>query len=175
MKKYMKIIAPVLLVVMIWNIKPTWAYLTESVTEVVNTFFPTNVEGEIKEELDGNVKESITVEYTGSTAGYVRIKLVPEIKDKKGNIVLNPISIDDFTYAKGDMTNWFLKDGYYYYKLVVKPADKNPELVFPFTNIKAPTVDAGCTASLTVLAQTVDEIHVEDAWGVILNNGVIES
>ncbi len=170
-------IAPVLLIAVVLHIKPTLAYLEASMSEVVNTFFPTKVETELEEDLEGDVKKSITVEYTGTTAGYVRVQLVPELRDKEGNLVAEQISMDDFEFSKGDMTNWIESDGYYYYKKVVQPSENHPKLQLPITNISVK--DLGSYKEnipvLSVLVQTVDELHVEEAWKVTLSGGVIES
>ncbi len=177
-KKCLKVVAPLLLVITVWNIQPTFAYLAENVPEVLNNFMPTKVPGKIEEEIEGNVKKSIAVEYQGNTAGYVRVKLVPEYQDDKGNLLVNKISMEDFTFENEiKKSNWIEKDGYYYYKSLVQPAaigESNPRLQFPFKNIKAPAEKEGMNAALNVLVQTVDELHVEKAWGVTLINGVIE-
>ncbi len=168
----MKIITPVLLVVMIWNIKPTFAYLMESIPAVINTFHPTNVESEVKEDIEGEVKKTVKVQYNGNTEGYVRVKLIPEYRDADGNLALEEISLSDFSYdTDATNTDWFEKDGYYYYKYVAKP--DCADLALPLSNIEAPTSTDGNTAILSVLVQTVDELHVKDAWKVTLDNGVI--
>ena len=177
-KKYFKVVAPLLLVLTIWNIQPTFAYLAENIPEVLNGFRPTNVKGEIEEDIEGEVKKSVLVEYKGNTAGYVRVKLVPEYRDDEGNLTVEPISIKDFTYDNEIGTSdWFEKDGCYYYRLLVQPAkgdESNPKLQFPFKNITAPVSKEGNTAVLNVLVQTVDELHVEEAWKVIVTDGVIK-
>ena len=65
-----------LLLVATMAIGGSMAFLTTKTPEVVNTFTPAHVEPDVKEDFNGTVKSSITVQNTGDIDAYIRVKLV---------------------------------------------------------------------------------------------------
>ena len=152
----------------------TFALLKASTAPVENTFTAAKSGTDIVEELDGNQKKSIVVKNTGTAVSYVRVKLVMNwVDDTTGNIV----SGDNLPTVVLNESNWFLKDGIYYYKMPV--AANNGET----TNLlKTPITEpadkpAGCHLEVTVLAESIQAAPskaVQQSWGVgVDSNGYL--
>ena len=87
--------------------------------EVQNTMVPGKVPIEIVEQIDGTTKTSITIKNTGNIDAYIRVAVVSNAVDEKGNVIAgtsdNKINAND---------KWqLLSDGYYYYKGTVAPGN----------------------------------------------------
>ena len=92
----------------------TLAWLSDQTPAVVNTFAVPENTPEVKEEFDGSVKSSVTIQNTGNITSYVRVKLVGNWVDGSDNVIPEP---EDSTLTGWPVTvadGWFEKDGWYY-------------------------------------------------------------
>ena len=149
----------------------TFALLKASTAPVTNTFTAAKSGTDIVEELDGNQKKSIVVKNTGTAVSYVRVKLVCNWVDKDGNVSATPVPAPTITNS-----DWFEKDGIYYYTKPVAPTGQTSNLLDgnPITQPNAPE---GCHLEVTVLAESIQAAPskaVTDSWGVrVDNNGYL--
>ena len=153
----------------------TFALLKASTAPVENTFTAAKSGTDIVEELDGNQKKSIVVKNTGTAVSYVRVKLVMNwVDDTTGNIV----SGDNLPTVVLNESDWFEKDGIYYYKMPVAPDGKTENLLKADSPITEPAdKPAGCHLEVTVLAESIQaapSTAVQQSWGVgVDSNGYL--
>lgn len=153
----------------------TFALLKASTAPVENTFTAAKSGTDIVEELDGNQKKSIVVKNTGTAVSYVRVKLVMNwVDDTTGNIV----SGDNLPTVVLNESDWFEKDGIYYYKMPVAPDGKTENLLKADSPITEPADKPdGCHLEVTVLAESIQaapSAAVQQSWGVgVDSNGYL--
>lgn len=149
----------------------TLAYLKANTSPVTNTFKAATSEIKIDENVKNGEKSSIQVENTGTATSYVRVKLVMNWVDGNGKVVsggkLPEVALNE--------SDWFMKDGIYYYTKPVGPKDSTANLLKdPITQPNAPE---GCHLEVTVLAESIQAAPskaVTDSWGVrVDNNGYL--
>lgn len=144
----------------------TVALLKANTAPVTNTFTAAKSEITIKEDVKNGKKSSIQVENKGTATSYVRVKLVMNWVDGKGNIV----SGDNLPMVTLNSDNsWFRgSDGIYYYRTPVAPKDSTANLLKdPITQTNAPD---GCHLEVTVLAESIQaapSTAVEGAWTAV--------
>lgn len=146
----------------------TFALLKANTDPVTNTFTAAKSGTDIVEELDGNQKKSIVVKNTGTAVSYVRVKLVMNwVDNTTGNIV----SGDNLPTVVLNESDWFEKDGIYYYKMPVAPDGKTENLLKADSPITEPAdKPAGCHLEVTVLAESIQaapSAAVEGAWTAV--------
>lgn len=148
----------------------TFALLKANTAPVENTFTAAKSETYIDEVLEGSQKTSIKVKNTGTATSYVRVKLVMNWVDGKGNIV----SGDNLpTVELNTDDGWFEKGGIYYYKTPVGPKDSTANLLQEGKPIKQENAPNGCHLEVTVLAESIQaapSTAVEGAWKVVKVN-----
>lgn len=149
----------------------TLAVISQQSGTVQNTFSAATCDIHIDEDIKDDVKQSVTVQNDGTSPVYVRVAVVINCLDEKGNII--PGKAPEFVLND---TNWTkLEDGYYYYKGILAPRDKTHNLLkknFPLVvngqnyqmDVLAQAIQAGGTTSDGVPA-------VQDAWGATYENG----
>ncbi len=144
----------------------TFALLKANTAPVENTFTAAKSETYIDEVLEGSQKTSIKVKNTGTATSYVRVKLVMNWVDGKGNIV----SGDNLpTVELNTVDAWFEKGGIYYYKTPVGPKDSTANLLQEGKPIKQENAPNGCHLEVTVLAESIQAAPsqaVTASWGV---------
>lgn len=149
----------------------TLAYLKANTSPVTNTFTAAKSDIKIDENVENGEKSSIQVENIGTATSYVRVKLVCNWVDKDGNVSATPVSAPTITNS-----DWFEKDGIYYYTKPVAPTGQTSNLLDgnPITQPNAPE---GCHLEVTVLAESIQAAPskaVTDSWGVrVDNNGYL--
>lgn len=151
----------------------TFALLKANTDPVTNTFTAAKSGTHIDEELEGSQKTSIKVQNTGTAVSYVRVKLVMNWVDESGNVSATPVNI-----TPSITDNWFLKDGIYYYKMLVAPDGKTENLLKADSPITEPAdKPAGCHLEVTVLAESIQAAPskaVQQSWGVgVDSNGYL--
>lgn len=142
----------------------TFALLKASTAPVQNTFTAAKSETYIDEVLEGSQKTSIKVKNTGTATSYVRVKLVCNWVDKDGNVSATPAPVPTITNS-----DWFVKDGIYYYTTPVAPNDKTSNLLNG-NPIKQPEgAPEGYHLEVTVLAESIQaapDTAVQQSWDV---------
>lgn len=153
----------------------TMAWLTTHSDGLTNTFTPAKIEGEVKETFNSpfNTKNNVYIQNTSDAPVYVRVALVPTWVNAAHEPMAEPCSLDDLDITWGDNkeTDWFVKDGYYYYKTPVS-ADGETSVLIQSATVKADKTPAGCTMNLQVLLQMIQAepaSAVTQAWGVTVN------
>lgn len=141
----------------------TVALLVAHTNAVTNTFKAAESGTHIEEKTEGGEKSSIIVENTGTATSYVRVKLVCNWVDKDGNVSATPVPAPTITNS-----DWFVKDGIYYYKMPVALNGETSNLLqdHPITQGEAPD---GYHLEVTVLAESIQAAPSEavtDSWHV---------
>lgn len=151
-----------LVLILVCTVGGTVAYLVTHTDPVVNTFTPGEVSCQVEEKFEGNnVKTEAVVKNTGNVPAYIRVAVVANTIDAKGNITGMKTLEGWLNTAK-----WTEVDGFYYYKGVVQPGDVTADLLdkdIPLTGIQ-----------VTILAsaiQSMPDAAVEDAWNMSYNSG----
>jgi hypothetical protein len=143
----------------------TFALLKAHTAPVTNTFTAAKSGTDIVEKLDGNQKTSIQVINTGTATSYVRVKLVCNWVDKDENVSATPAPAPKITNS-----DWFEKDGIYYYTKPVAPTGQTSNLLED-NPIKQPEgAPDGCHLEVTVLAESIQaapSTAVEGAWTAV--------
>lgn len=149
----------------------TVALLVAHTNAVTNTFKVAESGTHIEEVTKDGVKSSIIVQNTGTATSYVRVKLVCNWVDKDKNVSATPAPAPVITNS-----DWFVKDGIYYYKMPVALNGETSNLLqnHPITQGEAPD---GCHLEVTVLAESIQAAPskaVTDSWGVdVGSNGYL--
>lgn len=148
----------------------TLAFLMVTTPSLTNVFQYGHVTCKVDETFQDNVKTMVSIENTGDTQSYIRVKLVFTWKDKDGNVSAQPVKTGDYDLEL-NMDGWFEKEGYYYAKAPVAPDNKTPVLIGKCTEVAAHAPD-GYTLSLEILADAIQSTPtkaVEQAWGVTVD------
>lgn len=140
----------------------TIAYIVTQTDKVENKFTPADVKIEIHETFKNNIKSSITVENVNDAKNvpcYIRVKLVSNMQDDKGNVI-GSAAIGDFQ----PNDNWFKgDDGCYYYKEVVAVGDATANLLA--AGQKITLADGQVVEVLAEGIQATPIDAVKAAWG----------
>lgn len=144
----------------------TMALLIDRTGSVQNTFTPGTVTPEIDEDFDGKVKENVRIRNTGNAPGFVRAVLTVNWVDNAGNVLAPAKEGADYTIEGLPGSDWFVKDGFYYYSSAVEDGGATGYL---FTRC-APVADAapaGGHLQVSIAAQAVQATAdaVANAWG----------
>ena len=147
----------------------TFALLKANTAPVTNTFKAATSDTHVDVKDSGNEKTGIFVKNEGTATSYVRVKLVMNwVSDDGKTISGEPVNID----VKYDTTNWFEKDGIYYYKTPVGPNMTTDNLLQKDKHITEPTEGKpeGYHLEVTVLAESIQaapSTAVEGAWTAV--------
>lgn len=136
------------------------AWLMAGTKPIKNVFEPGNVPPTIVEQMNGTVKNNVTVKNTGNVDAYIRAKLVFTWQNEEGEVLGVAPTSNDYTIS---WTNEGWKkgsDGYYYYTTPVAPGGSTGELA---TGIKqtTPNPAEGYTLHVEVLAESIQAEPVE--------------
>lgn len=146
----------------------TVALLKANTAPVTNTFKAATSETHVDVKDSGNEKTGIFVTNKGTATSYVRVKLVMNWVDGKGNIV----SGDNLPMVTLNSDNsWFRgSDGIYYYRTPVAPKDSTANLLQEGKPITQENAPEGCHLEVTVLAESIQaapSTAVEGAWTAV--------
>lgn len=149
----------------------TLALLKANTAPVTNTFTAAKSKITIEEKTDDGSKSEIYVKNEGTATSYVRVKLVCNWVDKDGNVSATPVPAPTITNS-----DWFEKDGIYYYTKPVAPTGQTSNLL-DGNPIKQPEgAPDGYHLEVTVLAESIQaapSTAVEGAWAVTVVNGAL--
>lgn len=157
----------------------TLAILVTKTNFIKNTFNYSNVACEVIESefINGKSveKSNVCVKNTGDTESYIRAAIIVTWKDPYGYVYAKaPKDGVDYEIVINE-TNWFEKDGFYYYSKPVKPSNKTDNLI-DRCSVKGSGLE-GYGLSVEILAsgiQSKPSKAVKDSWNVSVNsNGTI--
>lgn len=145
----------------------TIAYIVTQTDKVENKFTPADVQIAIQEDFDGTVKSSITVQNVQDAKNvpcYIRVKLVSNMQDDKGNVT-GSAAINAF-----ELNNKWFKgaDGCYYYKDVVAVGDSTANLLADGSKITLTTGQVVEVLAEGIQATPIDAVKA--AWGETIAN-----
>ncbi len=150
----------------------TVALLVAHTNAVTNTFTAAKSKITIEEKTDNGIKSEIYVKNEGTATSYVRVKLVCNWVDKDGNVSATPVPAPTITNS-----DWFVKDGIYYYKMPVAPNDQTSNLLDGNPITQPEGAPDGCHLEVTVLAESIQaapDSAVTEAWKVVkVDNGAL--
>lgn len=146
----------------------TIAYIVTQTDKVENKFTPADVKIQINETFENNVKSSITVQNVQDAKNvpcYIRVKLVSNMQDDKGNVI-GSAAIGEFKLND----KWFEGgDGCYYYRDVVAVGNSTADLL---ANGEKITLKSGQVVEVLAEGiQATPETAVTSAWPVKVVNG----
>ena len=163
-----------------------YAYMLHRSQTVNNQFVPAQVDCTVTETFQNNKKTAVQVTNTSNIAAYVRVRLVCNWQDSKGNPVVR--DADPPTFDLG--ADWVMHDGMYYYQKPLDPktgktgnllADgakiTRPSAVVEYVTSNGVTTEYWYYPVIEIIAeaiQSLPETTVEDAWSVTITDGVIE-
>lgn len=142
----------------------TIAWLTGEASPLINNFNPAEVPPEIVEEFDGETKENVKVKNIGNIDGFMRATLSAVWLTESGDI--SPEQVDPMIFTQN--ANWFLHEGFYYYKIRIAPGETTLNLIDSFEM----PVKPGLRFELQVIASSIQadpDEAVEHAWPVQVN------
>ena len=147
-----------IILILVMAIGGTVAFLVTHTDRIVNTFQPTDVTCEIQERFndDNTVKTSAVVKNTGKIPAYIRVAVVANTVDAKGNIT-GKADVRD----KLESSGWTNVGDYYYYNSVVQPNETTG-------NLLAKDIDLN-GIQVTILASAIQAEPtnaVAEAWDV---------
>lgn len=143
----------------------TVALLVAHTNAVTNTFTAAKSKITIEEKTDNGIKSEIYVKNEGTATSYVRVKLVCNWVDKDGNVSATPVPAPTITNS-----DWFVKDGIYYYKMPVAPNDQTSNLLDGNPITQPEGAPDGYHLEVTVLAESIQaapSTAVEGAWTAV--------
>lgn len=150
----------------------TVALLVAHTNAVTNTFTAAKSKITIEEKTDNGIKSEIYVKNEGTATSYVRVKLVCNWVDKDGNVSATPVPAPTITNS-----DWFVKDGIYYYKMPVAPNDQTSNLLDGNPITQPEGAPDGYHLEVTVLAESIQaapDSAVTEAWKVVkVDNGAL--
>lgn len=176
-----------ILVLLCCAVAGTLAYLVTSTGPVTNTFTPASVTTEVEEEFNGQTKSNVKIQNTGDIPAYIRVAVIVNWADDKGNVSGTPVKDSDYVMDlnidTGTTTNapWFKgSDGYYYCKTAVKSVKQDtkncytPVLIKSCIKATGAQAPAGYDLQVTILAdgiQSVPADAVQQAWPAVQVSG----
>lgn len=156
----------------------TLAYLIDKTDSVVNTFNPTEVSTEVKEDpFNHEVKTNVKVANTGTIDAYIRATVVVTWKNEENGQVLGQLPVENTDY---EMTWWNSKsedtlpddswikgtDGFYYHKSPVG-AGSSTSVLFTDCAPVANKIPEGYNLNVEIIAQSIQaepSSVVTDVW-----------
>lgn len=168
MKKQKLLLFSVLLLILATIGGSTLAYLFVETDEVINTFTPSSVTGDIVEEFENNVKSDIKVQNTDDVPIYVRVRLLcyweaadaEEITGKSAWSLPSGLTLGE---------NWMAIGDHYYYTKPLKTNGSETTALFDESITLITDGTDGARQVLDILGQAIQaepEDAVESVWPV---------
>lgn len=160
-----------------------YAYMFRQSQTVKNVFVPAQVDCEVTEDFNGSSKSNIKVTNTSNIEAYVRVILVCNWQDSKGNPVVR--DADPPSISLG--TDWVVHDGIYYYTKPLAPKEEtatalSSTVITRLPPIKEEVKQNGVVTEywyypvIEIIAEAIQadpEKAVEESWGVTIVDGKI--
>lgn len=142
------------------------AWLMAGTKPIKNVFEPGNVPPTIVEEMNGTVKNNVTVKNTGNVDAYIRAKLVFTWQNEAGEVLGVAPTSDDYTIS-WTKEGWVDgPGGYYYYTTPVVPGGSTKVLATGIMQV-SPNPAEDYTLHVEVLAESIQAEPVKavkEAW-----------
>lgn len=149
----------------------TVAYLSAKTAPAENQFVPPEVEGQIEEVFENNVKKSVRVHSNSDIEVYARVSLIPYWADAQSN----PVAKGEWSFPESLGENWVKYGDYYYYTLPVEPYGYTGNLLAQELPL---SVDSeGNRMALDFFGEVIQAMPpeaVQKAWGVSISQGKVE-
>ena len=163
-----------LVLILVFAVGATAAYLIARTPATTNTFTPSQVSCSVTENFeDGKTKSNVNVTNTSDIPAYIRVKLVTYRVNEQGQRIGGTATIPAFEPGEG----WFVKDGYYYYESpVAAGAQPATALIDSITLTSYDDTDGGKQV-IEVMAEAIQstpDSAVTGAWGVTVSGGKIQ-
>ncbi len=169
------IIILALVLILVFAVPGTFAYIFSVSDTAVNEFTPAKVSCSVEETFANGVKSDVSVKNTGNTDAFIRAFMIASWVDDNGNVLSSaPVEGTDFSVILGD-SNWLNgSDGFYYYKKPIAPNSRTKNLFKTVTPItEAPE---GYSLKIQILASAIQsspEKAAEEAWGVNVTDSTL--
>ena len=147
----------------------TYAFMFRQSNTIFNKFIPSEVSCQINEIFDSStgIKSSVTVSNTGKIDSYIRVTVVSNWVNEKGQITGK--ASEDVTFILGP--DWISKgNNIYVYKYPVKPEESTKELLG--SNIVLKT-DGKFKQSVDIVAEAIQSnpvTAVTESWNVTVDS-----
>ena len=138
----------------------TIAWLTAKDEPITNTFTPSHVTCEVKEDFNEKtgVKTNVNVKNTGDIDAFIRVKLVTYRTNAAGQHIGGTAMLPQFTLG----ANWVEYKGYYYYTLPVAPgATPKTNLTNSMQLIASYTDADGGMQAIDVMAEAIQSVPAD--------------
>lgn len=154
MKRQLMILSAILLVAMMVA-GGTMAWFTSSL-EAEATHLKIGI---VKVEVIDNSLENIKIRSLGTLDSYIRVKIIPQWSDSSIPISDIKIDIND--------SDWKYKDGYYYYKHIVKEGEETSRIINTINSDLTHAYE-GATFTIKIVAEGVQSTHEawKDIWSI---------
>lgn len=164
-----------LLIVICAAVSGSVAFLFTNTDDVINTFVPGSVTGEITETFNADSKTSAKIRNTGNVTAYVRAAITGNEVDEQGHVI-GDLPVAGFI----DASKWDLVGGYYYYKGSVAPGAYTEDLLASGIPLKITDAAGTHFYQVTITAQLIQAEGgrsdgtpaVTDAWKMNYSAGL---
>lgn len=168
-KKFSVLLASLALIFAV-SICGTTAFLIANTDSVVNTFTPGKIDPPVvNEQINDNVKESVTITNKGTVEAYIRAMVLVTWKDSEGNVYgIEPTKGTDYTMTLPANAKWTKSGNYYYYSGKVSAGADTEALLTQGQLLGTANVPDGYNLSIEILAQSIQAdpaSAVTEAWG----------
>lgn len=172
------IIVLLLFMVVISTISYSLAFLTWSNDPLINLFTKPNVDIEIEEDFDDEIKKDVVIRNDGNVDIYVRVALMPAwvLYDDDGVAEYLGYAVDEVNLTT--LNGWIRIGDYYYYTTPLAPGASTTKLVGSdglMAPINRPHKDANYKVDvISSSIQANPTKAVSDAWNVeVVNNEIV--
>lgn len=151
----------------------TAAYLVAATPTVTNTFAAPELDTEIRESFDGNVKNRVRIANTGGVAAYIRAAVVVSWQDAAGNVYAQrPVAGRDYD-IHWSLNGWTSCGNDYYHSAPVAPGGETGVLFTSCAPLR-PAPAEGYALHVEILSEAVQaepDSAVREAWGFVPGSG----
>lgn len=163
------------LVLLLGIVGASLAYLTMKTPAVKNEFTYGKVSCEVEEDFRDGVKKDVSIKNTGNIPAFIRVRLVFTWKDADGSVYGTAPQAGDYTLEINEAGWKTDANGYYYCTQPVAAGELTPILIKSCKPNDGRNPE-GYALSVEILADAIQSepvSAVEEAWGVIVENGAI--
>lgn len=157
------------LVLILFSVGITVAYIIAKSAKLSNEFIPANVACSVDESFSNGIKQDVSIKNTGNVNAYIRAAIIVNWVTEDGKILSVSPTHDDYSIVLAE-DGWFKgSDGFWYYKTPVAPGNKTLNLINSATQKSAPE---GCRLNIQILASAIQAEPIDvvkQEWGVKTN------